>query len=50
MRWVEGVDGLVDALGTMVPEGPFLYPPDTLTDAGALHRRGARKRAAVQAA
>jgi len=28
----EGVDTFVKTLGPLLPEGPFLYPPDTLTD------------------
>ncbi|MDE2006249.1 MAG: GTPase Era [Rhodospirillales bacterium] len=28
----DGVDRLLDALAAAVPEGPFLYPPDELTD------------------
>jgi GTP-binding protein Era len=28
----DGVDSMLDAMGRAVPEGPFLYPPDELTD------------------
>lgn len=28
----DGVDGLLDALAGFLPEGPYLYPPDDLTD------------------
>ena len=28
----DGLERLVDALATVVPEGPYLYPPDDLTD------------------
>jgi GTP-binding protein Era len=28
----DGLDRLIDALATTVPEGPYLYPPDDLTD------------------
>lgn len=29
----DGIDALLDVLGARLPEGPFLFPPDTLTDA-----------------
>ncbi|HQT87440.1 MAG TPA: GTPase Era [Acidiphilium sp.] len=28
----DGVDSMLDAMGRAMPEGPFLYPPDELTD------------------